>query len=234
MPLNAKTSVLPAVILVTLAIFFSGCRSQGNHLTVVDIPSGSVAGVATERGVLVLKTPSIRQGDVYPITQVYGNGLVPDNALVIDTDEHLALLDPHSSQLNNVRFLLYPLEPGEDLYLGVVDSDNEEEYIEAQLLDGGNRGDFIVCSDLDGYPQQGTNGYGGIGLYVKRRGYYWLSGILTPFSAELENGPDAVYPFVNIDKIWRFIPDLKDTFTREKKPFRPDFEYGLNRDGSGE
>lgn len=223
----AFVAVLIAVLLLC------SCSTPQNHITIVDVPSGKVAGVATERGVLILKEPAVKRRDVYAISHHYGNGLVKDDARVILADEYLALLEPLSSRLNNIRFLLYPMEPDEELYVGILDPENDARYLEAILLDGGARGDLITCKELENYPMPTDNGYSGIGLFAYRDAL-WLVGILTPMKAEIPGIHDTVYSFVGLDKFWDFLPDVNDNFSRDQKPFRPDFIYGVERDGTGE
>lgn len=211
-----------------------GCSSQENHITLVDVPSGQVAGIATERGILVLKKPAIKKGDTYSISHVYGNGIVPDEARVVDIDENLALLKPVSSNLNAVRFLLYPLDPEEELYVGVLDEDNDPYYLPSELFEGGVHGDLILCDELEDYPRPTSDGFGGIGVFAYRDGYHWLTGLLLPMKAQISGSMKEAYPFVGMESIVNFFPDLRDNFTRQKRPFRPDLELGLERDGSGE
>ncbi|MHC4941476.1 MAG: hypothetical protein ACYTG7_00500 [Planctomycetota bacterium] len=234
MSLNSNRFRALHAILFFSALIVSGCASPHNHITVVEVPSGDVAGVSTERGILVLKKPVIKLGDIYDIQHVYGNGIVEDNARVVDMDEYLALLAPVSSQLNNCRFLMYPIEPDEELHVGILDKDNEARYLAAMLYERGNLGDLVTCPELHEYPEPSPEGYGGIGLFAYRDGSQWLVGVLTSMKAEIPGANTEVYPFVGLDKIWDFMPDLKDRFTHEKKPFRPDFIYGVERDGTGE
>lgn len=222
------------LLIMVTAFCVSGCQSPDNHLTLVDIPSGEVAGVATEKGIMVLKTPTVKAGDIYDIEHIYRNGTVYDQARVIDTNEYLALLTPVSSQLNNCRVLLFPVEPDEELYVGVLDNENKAYYLIADLVELGEKGDLITCIDLEKYPRPTPEGYGGTGLFAFRDGSLWLAGILTNVSAEMQGKKGKVYPFVGLDKIWRFITEAENKYSREKKPFRPDFIYGVERDGTGE
>jgi hypothetical protein len=224
---------IPALLILS-ALLVMGCTSPKNHITVVEVPSGDVAGVATERGILVLKKPVIKMGDIYDIQHIYGNGVVHDNARVVDMDEYLALLTPVSSQLNNCRFMMWPIEPDEELHVGILDKDDEPRYLIAKLYERGRLGDLIICPELHEYPMPTDEGYGGIGLFAHRNGSLWLVGVLTSMKAEIPGEGYVVYPFVGLDKIWDFMPDLLDRFTHEKKPFRPDFIYGVERDGTGE
>jgi hypothetical protein len=232
--LKARVKGMKLAAFFAPILIFLGCTTPDNHITLIEIPSGDVAGLATECGILALKKPIINPGDVFPIQHVYRDGVVQDEARVVNTDEYLALMEPVSSQLNNVRFLMYPLAEDETLYLGILDGDQDAEYLEAELLAGGAKGDFVLCSELIEYPEPSTDGYGGIGLFAYREGAMWLAGILSPFRAEIDGITGDAYPFIGMNKIMKFIPDLEDHFTRKRKPFRPDFEHGVERDGSGE
>jgi hypothetical protein len=229
--MSSKPHAIAAVLFAVLLL--SACSTPQNHITLVDVPSGTVAGVATERGVLILKEPAIKRRDVYAISHVYGNGVVKDDARVILTDEYLALLEPLSTRLNNTRFLLFPMAPDEELYVGILDTENDPRYLEADLFEGGARGDLVTCKELENYPVPTKNGYSGIGLFAYRDAL-WLVGILTPMKAEIPGVSETVYTFVGLDKFWDFLPDLNDNFSRDQKPFRPDLIYGVERDGSGE
>ncbi|MBU0755667.1 MAG: hypothetical protein KJ645_11050 [Planctomycetes bacterium] len=215
-------------------LFFWGCEAPHNHIALVEVPSGDVAGVATERGILLLNRPTLKLGDIYNIQHVFGNGVIYDQARVSDKDEYLALLTPQSSQLNNCRFMLFPLEVDDEIYVGVLDAENKPRYLPAELYEKGLRGDLVICRALSEYPFPTPEGYGGLGLFAYRDGSLWLAGILTSMKAEIGWFDEAVYPFIGLDEIWHFLPDLKDGYTRERKPFRPDFIYGVERDGSGE
>jgi hypothetical protein len=234
MPFCARDKGFRLTVLFAFALLFLGCNTPDNHITLIEIPSGAVAGVATECGILMLKKPVINVDDLFPIRHVYRDGVVRDEALVIKADEYLALLEPVSSRLNNARFLIDPLDLNEILYVGILNSDQEAEYLEAELLAGGAKGDFILCPELEEYPEVSTDGYGGIGLFSYRGGMEWLVGILSPFEAEIDGVTGRAYPYIGMDRIWEFIPYLHDNFTRKRKPFRPDFEHGVERDGSGQ
>jgi hypothetical protein len=225
---------LEAITLFLLFLWGAGCSTQGNHITLVEVPSGQVAGMATERGVLVLKKPAIKIGDLYPIQHVYGNGVVHDEARVEETDEYLALLTPLSSQLNNVRFLASPIEPEEALYIGILDENNEDLYLHAEMYQAGMMGDFVMCEELINYPEPSQDGYAGVGLFAERHGYLYLAGLLTPMTLDKPGLGAEIYAFLGIDQIYRFLPDLDNRFKQEQKPFRPDFIHGVERDGSGE
>ena len=191
--------------------------------------------MATEIGIVTLHDPAIREGDVYPFRHMYKNGEVRDEARVTRTDEYLALLEPVSSKLNTVRFLRYPLAQKEELYVGLLDEEGDAQYLPAERLHQGAHGDLVLCRELEKYPEAlEGRGYGGVGLFAYRDGYHWLAGLLTPLRAQVRGVAGMVYPFVPIERFLEFIPELKDQFNRERKPFRPDFEYGVNRDGSGE
>jgi len=223
-----------AAILLAASFGLLGCEAPFNHITVVEVPSGTVAGVATENGILVLHKPAIKPDDIYPIMHAFGNGIVFDEAKVDDMDEYLALLTPLSSQLNTCRFLRFPMEPEEELYVGILDRENKARYLTAMLYKKGALGDFVICPELREYPEPSEEGYGGIGLFAYREGALWLAGVLTAMTAEIPGESEPVYPFVGLESIWRFLPELKNNFLREKKPTRPDFIYGVERDGSGE
>jgi len=213
-----------------------GCRSQENHITLVDVPSGQVAGLATEQGILLLNTPSIKSGDIYSIRHIYGNSRLEDEAIVIHTDEYLAIMAPISVKLNMASFLRFPIKTEEELYIGVLDEDNDPVYLPAELFEKGAKGDFVLCKELHLYPEPiPDKGYGGLGLFAYRQDYLWLAGILTPMKAQISGVADDVYTFVGMDTILRFLPNnIEDLINRVKKPFRPDLEFGINRDGSGE
>ncbi len=234
MSLRAVTRACLLGFFWTVLVFLNGCATHDNHITLVDLPSGRVAGVATEVGVLMLNKSVVNVGDLYPIEHPFRDGVVTDEAKAVDSNESLALLKPVSARLYNARFLLYPLEPGEELYVGILDSDNDTVYLDAELVFDGAKGDLILCSDLEQYPEPSPDGYGGIGLFAYRDGGLWLTGILTPMTAVIDGVQGKVYPFINMDQIFRFLPELKDFVTPERRPFRPDFEHGVNRDGSGE
>lgn len=219
----------------------AGCGTPTpNNLVEIELPGAKRWALATEDGVVALNGDDLSVPEV-PILYWFKGTPILDDATVAHRTDELALLHPKSSRLQYATFGALAAEPGEDLYIQVLEDDPEHrpELLDCHLFWGGEFGDLLEVDEWFRFTVNVARDFRGAGVYAKRKGVYELVGILTgdvatnphPWLAVRMFGPYRLLTYVPIDSIAPVLPESSDFFKRRIREFRPDFEYGLTREG---
>lgn len=221
----------------------AGCGTpRPNSLVRLDVPGAERWALATEDGIVALNGDDLGV-DVVPILYWYNASPVTDDATVVHRTAELALLRPASTKLEYNDWGATQPEPGESLWIQVLDDDPEHRplLIDAELFAGGRYGDLLEIDEWFTDPERVAAEFAGAGVFARRKGRYVLVGILTGAVADDPRrpgfwqrvfGPETPLAFVGLDAIAPVLPETSDFFKRRVRVFRPDFEYGLLPDGS--
>ncbi len=232
-PLHA--SILAAILLV------AGCGTPTpNNLVRLEISGAERYGLATEDGIVALNGDDLQIGEV-PIEYWYKGSPILDDATIDHRTENLALLHAKSTRLQYATFGAEAAQPDEDLYIQVIEDDPEHRpvMIDCHLFWDGEYGDLLEVDEWFRWTSHVARDFRGAGVYAKRKGVYELVGLITgdvasnphPWFLFRMFGPYRLLPFVSIDNIAPVLPQSSDFFKRRIRAFRPDFEYGLTREG---
>ena len=213
-----------------------GCASPTpNDLVRIDLPGLHRYALSTEDGLVALDHGDLVAEEV-PIAYPWEESLVVDDATIAARTGDLALLLPKTARLPRSDFAAEPARGDEELFVQIVEKPRQAwrpDLVPARLYRNGEFGDLLeLGGDLS--PEWLAAEFPGSGVYALRKGRYVIVGLLagtlaTSPGAEAEAPP--LLPFLGLDAIAPVLPTDSDFFARRLRPFRPDFEYGLTRDG---
>ncbi len=225
-----------------LLLLAAGCVSrQPNDLVILDVPGAPRYAVSTEDGILALSADDLAV-DALPILHWHGGDAIRDEAVVRHRSAGFGLLAPTSARIEYATFAAVDPLPGESLWIQVLEDDPERRpaLVEASLFEDGARGDLLAIDEWFWSPDEVAADWVGAGVYVRRKGAYELVGVVNglvadhpaPTTLSRWFGPRALVAFAGLDAIAPTLPESSDYFSRRIRAFRPDFEHGLERDGS--
>ncbi len=232
------SAAVAAVLCSTLA----ACATPTpNDLVVLDVPGAERYALATEDGIIALDGDDLGLAEL-PIVLWFRGSPVPDDAVVEQRTEDLGLLRPKSTRLLYSEFAAQEPLPGEDLYIGLVEADDPEHrpfVVDAHLYEDGEFGDLLVVDDWFRTCESIARDFAGAGVYARREGRYVLVGLLNGTVATNPSpstwcqyfGPYRLLPFLGLEAIAPVLPRTSSFFERRARVFRPDFEYGTDREG---
>lgn len=233
---------LALLLFVTAAIGPIGCATPTpNDLVLLDFEGGAARyGLSTEDGIVALAGDDLNVTEV-PIRYWFRSSPIRDDARVLQRTDTLALLAPIATRLEWTEFGVSGPEPGENLYVQLLDEHDPEHLpylIDAELFDDGSLGDVIEIDSWFVDEDDVGARFSGAGVYAKRLGRYVLVGILTGTVVTAPRtgfwsffGSGEGMPFVGLDGIAPVLPKSSNFFERRMRAFRPDFEYGLDEQG---
>jgi hypothetical protein len=231
----------PILLLAGVAGTFGCATPTPNDLVLLDFEGGvGRYALSTEDGIVAISSDDLNVTQV-PIRYWFRSSPIRDDAKVLQRTNTLTLLAPVTTRLEWTEFSTSGPEPGEELFVGLIDEVDPEHLpylLEAELLEDGKLGDVIELGGWFSDPDEVAGRFGGAGVYAKRMGRYVLVGILTGtvVSAEKDGfwswfGADEGLPFIGLDGIAPVLPQTSNFFERRQKAYRPDFEYGLDDQG---
>jgi hypothetical protein len=216
------------------AAFAPGCAVPvPNDLILLDVRGADRFALSTEDGIVALYGDDLTGGEI-PILYEYHQQTVTDNAALIQNTADLGLLKPVTAKFPFSEFAISEPGPDEPLYIQVIDEGDIErrpEMIEARLYERGLYGNLLELEDHDYRPEWLAQRFRGAGVYVQEKGRFAIVGVLNGTVATLAEGDDGLLPFVGLDVIAPVLPRTSSFFVRRLTPRRPDFEYGLTREG---
>lgn len=229
-------------ILPALTLLLAGCTSRlPNDLVILDVPGSPRYALSTEDGILALTEPDLSV-DELPVLYWYRGAPVRDDARVLHLADDFGLLEMQSAKIHYAVFAAGDPAPDESLWIQVLEDDIERrpQLIEASLFEGGAYGDLLAIDEWFWAADEIAGDWVGAGVYVRRKGVYELVGIINGLVADHPRpstwsrwfGPKELVTFAGLDSIAPTLPDSSDYFARRIRVFRPDFEHGLERDGS--
>lgn len=224
-----------------LAVLAACHAPTPNDLVTLQLAGNPRYALSTEDGVLAIDGDDVQTAEV-PIMQWYEGREVPDDATIVQRASDLVLMKAKTSRLNFSTFAGDPPQPDEHLFIGVIGSDFEHrgELIGVSLYEDGKYGDLLEVEDWFVGEESLVTRFAGAGVYANRAGVYQIVGVITGTLASNPNpslfarifGPGTLIPFAGLDAIAPVLPANSNFFQRGPRVFRPDFEYGVNRDGS--
>lgn len=181
-------------------------------------------GISTEDGIVTLTGPSFEVGDRFEIEFPIGNSYVVDTGRIVRLNEHMAVLEPFTSRLDQGRFAAYSPAPDEPIWLNIRDERDQPIMVEVSLWDGGEWGDWVL---MRGHPADSTaHDHAGAGLYVRREERWEICGVLSGLTARAEDDGETALGFLGLAELGRLIPGRVKFFDRGLMPHRPDFDHG--------
>jgi len=221
---------------------FAGCRTrQPDDLLILDVPGAPRYVLATEDGVVALAGDDLAV-DTLPVSYWYRGDRVIDVANVEHRSADFGLLTLRSLKTGFATFAASEPEPGETIWVQILEDDLEHRprMVELSLYRDGDYGDLLAVEEFGVTAEELAVEWNGAGIYVRRKGAYELVGILNGVVAANPEpsrwsewfGPHDLLAFAGIDAIAPTLPRSSDYFARRIRMFRPDFEHGLESDGS--
>jgi len=225
-----------------LLAWLCGCGTpRPNHLLMLEIPGAARYALSTEDGVIALYEDDLSVGEV-PMIYWYRSSPILDDLVFQHRVGDLGLLLPKSTRLQQAEFAAEGPASGEDLYIQLIESDDIEHrpyLVDAHLYAGGEFGDLLELDSWFHTCHGVAEEFAGAGVYAKRKGRYVLVGILNGMVSTNPNpsvwagtfGPYRLLPYISLDGLAPVLPKASNFFERRARKFRPDFEYGLDREG---
>jgi hypothetical protein len=219
--------------LVAAAAAAPGCAVPvPNDLILLDVQGADRYALSTEDGIVALYGDDLVAGEI-PILYEYHQQTVTDTATLVQNTADLGLMRPTTAKFPFSEFATVEPGPEEPVYIQVIDLEDVErrpEMLEARLYEKGLYGNLLELVDDDLTPDELALRFRGAGVYIQEKGRFTIVGVLTGSVATLEE-EDGLLPFVGLDVIAPVLPRTSSFFVRRLTPRRPDFEYGLTREG---
>ncbi len=220
----------PSALLLTLLLAACGSLPVPQETLVeFQTEAGLRYGTSTEGGLLVL-SELLDEKEQVPFRYRVGNGFFDDVATVVTRGDHLSVLSPVSSQLNQARFARSPVLPDEPVLLESRSEEGEPEFIPLRLYRGGAFGDLLIDEEEDRTAAELAAAHSGAGVFVERDGFLQLVGIVNGVYVPAHNS----LAFISADALSDVLPNAATFLERIALPMRADFEYGVPREFQGE
>ncbi len=220
-----------------------GCHTPTpNDLVVLDLPGSARYALSTEDGIVALGGDDLT-GKV-PAVQYWKGREIRDDLQIVQHDRDLTLLRPETAKFTLSTFASDDIEPGETLFIQLIQDQDFERLpyvIECHWYRDGEMGDLLAVDTWNVDRERVAARFAGAGVYAKRKGVYEIVGILNGTLATIDSDTFfgsmfgshiQLLPFMRLDQIAGVLPRDSNFFERGPRAFRPDFEHGLNRDGS--
>jgi len=236
---------------IGLGLLTPGCAVPvPNDLVLLDVPGAQRYALSTEDGIIAINGDDLAAGIVpilyyFRVQHIGTQHTISDDAKVLQKTDELALLEPVSTQMNFSDLAAQDAEPGEAIFIQILDLDDPEMrpvLLKASLFENGRYGNLLLLEDSSYTPEHVARTFAGAGLYVQRMGRFVIVGILSGMVASnpvLNTGllsrfetPPELLPFISLEVIAPVLPRTSDFFERRKVIYRPDIEYGLEPDGA--
>lgn len=224
---------------LSIAVALVGCGTPTpNDLVEIAIPGAERFAVSTEDGLVALADDDLGL-DELPI-RFYSRGTpYSDDADIVQRTGDFGLLAPRTARLPRREFGVEGPREGETVYVQVLELDDPEhrpDLVAASLYQDGRFGDLLQIDEFGWTPTRVASQFAGAGIYAERDGRYVLVGIVNGTVCSNPDpgvlGPQELLPFAGLASIATVLPQSSDFFKRRIRAFRPDFEYGLEPDGS--
>lgn len=226
--------------LAALAAFAACHTPLPNDLVLLEVKGASRFALSTEDGVVALAGDDLAAE--LPAVQYWKGREIRDHLDLVQSTPDFALLKPKTAKFTRSTFAAYEIKPGEELFVQLIADDFERLpfVLDAHWYEDGRFGDLLAIDSWFVDEEAVASRFAGAGVYVKRLGVYEIVGILNGTLATNPNdsfatavfGPRVLMPFVRLDQIADVLPQNSNFFQRTVRPFRPDFEHGLEPDGS--
>ena len=232
-----------ATLSIGLAAWLAGCGTpMPNNLLLLEIPGAERYAVSTEDGVIALDDDDLGVGEIPMICWYRGSPIV-DHLVVQHRVGDLGLLEPKSTRLQKAEFAAEGPLGRENLYIQLIESKDIEHrpyLVGAHLYADGEFGDLLELDTWFASCHEVAEEFAGAGVYAKRKGRFVLVGILNGMVSTNPDpsvwsslvGPYRLLPYISLNGLAPVLPKSSNFFERRAKQFRPDFEYGLGRDGN--
>jgi hypothetical protein len=234
---SAPIRSLRASILAPLVAFAACHTPLPNDLVLLEAPGAARFALSTEDGIVALAGDDIVAQ--VPCVQYWKGREIRDTLSMIQATPDLALLKPETARFTRSPFADDEVRPEETLYIQLLADDFERlpYVLEAHWHEDGRYGDLLEIDTWFVDEEDVVARFAGAGVYVKRMGNYEIVGLLngTLASNPAPSGffaPEILVPFVRLDQIATVLPNTSNYFERRPRPFRADFEHGLERDGT--
>lgn len=233
----------PAILPISLVTCLVACGTPTpNHLLRLEIPGSERYALSTEDGIIALDDDDLGLAEI-PMLYWYRSSPIIDELVVQARAGDLGLLQPKSTRLERAELAATGPAPGEDLYIQLIHAGDVERrpyLVDAHLYADGEFGDLLELDEWFSTCHGVAEEFAGAGVYARRLGRYVCVGLINGMVTTNPNpsvwsglvGPYRLLPYISLDGLAHILPQSSSFFERRAKAFRPDFEYGLDREGN--